>query len=289
MSYLFAAYLWKKQEYAPLTLGSVWSGAEPRFAGEELVYVTVTPKVMAAFYFSGNFSTKSEAFAYACETMLLDGWAEAPAEERRQAGDNEFRYFVWLSSDMFEYDVAVCYEGTGFQGRAMIEGQGERVVVEEDVVKDYELADTSVDPSEFGANDEDDENFDERAYEKARIEREKPFSPGEWIHDVLGVSRQQVILALHKAWDKKGKTLWPEGGAKDTPELRKELDAGDSCAPYLPMWSEWGEGFVPKEKPALAPKPAKKTPSAKKAARTKKAKTATNAAAAPKKTRRKKA
>lgn len=289
MSYLFAAYLWKKQEYAPLTLGSVWSGAEPRFAGEQLVYVTVTPKVMAAFYFSGSFSTKSEAFAYACETLLSDGWGEAPAEERRKAGDYEFRYFVWLSSDMFEYDVAVCYEGTGFQGRAMIDGQGERVVVEDDVVKDYELTDTGVDPEEFGVVDEDDENFDEREYEKARIEREKPFSPGEWIHDVLGVTRQQVILALHKAWDKKGKTLWPEGGAKDTPELRKELEAGDSCAPDLPMWSEWGDGFVPKEKPAPTPIPAKKTSSEKKAARGEEVKPATKAAATSKKKGRTKA
>jgi len=278
MSYLFAAYLWKKQEYAPLTLGSVWREAEPRFAGEELVHVAVTSKVMAAFYFSGNFSTKSEAFAYACETMLLDGWAESPAEERREAGDFEFRYFVWLSSDMFEYDVAVSYDGAGFEGRALIDGQGERVVVDEGVVKDYELANTHVDPAEFGADGEDDEHFDEDAYSEALSEREKPFSPGGWIYDVLGVSRQQVILALHKAWDEKGKTLWPEGGAQDTPELRKELEAGDSCAPDLPMWSEWGEQYVPKEKPAEKPVPAKKNARAKEAKPAKKAKSAKPAA-----------
>lgn len=250
MSYLFVAYLWEKKRFAPQCLVDSWSEADPRFAGEELIHVSVSPRVEAAFYFTGNFSTKSEAFSYGCEAMLLDGWAESPAEERREAGDLDFRYIVWLSSDMFEYDVVLRYEGDSFEGRAIIDGQGERVSVVDGVVTAYEFAPTTVNAADFGADGKDDKNFDEAAYEKAIAAREKPFSPGALVHETLGVDRQKVILALHKAWDRKGKTLWPSGGAQDTPELRKELESGDSFMPALPLWAEYGEQVVEVKKAA---------------------------------------
>jgi hypothetical protein len=250
MSYLFVTYLWEKKRFAPQVLVDTWDDAEPRFAGEELTHVAVNPRVEAAFYFAGNFSTKSEAFSYGSEAMLMDGWAEAPAEARREAGDYDFRYIVWLSSDMFEYDVVLRFEGNSFEGRALIDGQGERVSVVDGVVTDYELADTTVDASEFGADGDNDENFDEDAYHKAVEAREKPFWPGGLVHETLGVDRQKVILALHKAWDEKGKALWPKGGAQDTSELRKALESGDSFVPALPLWGELGEQFVPAKKTA---------------------------------------
>lgn len=250
MSYLFVAYLWEKKQFAPQVLVDAWADAEPRFAGEELIHVAVTPRVDAAFYFSGNFSTKSEAFAYGCEAMLIDGWAEAPAELRSEAGDLDYRYLVWLSSDMFEYDVVLRFQGPAIDGRALIDGEGERVSVEEGIVKDYEFASTMVDPAEFGADGDNDENFDEAAYHKAVEAREKPFWPGGLVQETLGVTRQKVLEALHKAWDGKGKTLWPPGGAQDTPELRKELESGDSFTPGLPLWAEWGEQFIAAKKAA---------------------------------------
>lgn len=250
MSYLFVAYLWEKKRFAPQVLVDTWGDAEPRFAGEELRHVSVSRRVEAAFYFSGNFSTKSEAFSYGCEAMLMDGWAEAPAEERREAGDYDFQYLVWLSSDMFEYDVVLRYQGNSFDGRGLIDGQGERVAVEDGIVKDYQFAETLVDPAEFGADGEGDKNFDEAAYHKAVEAREKPFWPGGLVKETLGVTRQQVIQALHKAWDDKGQALWPKGGAQDSPELRKELESGDSFMPGLPLWSDLGEQFAATKKAA---------------------------------------
>ena len=250
MSYLFVAYLWEKKRFAPQCLVDSWGEADPQFAGEELLHVTVNPRVEAAFYFAGNFSTKSEAFSHACEAMLMDAWAEAPAEERREAGDLDFRYTVWLSSDMFEYDVALHFAGNSFEGRALIDGQGERVEVVDGVVTAYEFGATTVDPADFGADGKDDKNFDEAAYEKAMAAREKQFKPGTLVRDTLRVNRQEVIEALHKAWDRKGKTLWPEGGPQDTPELRKELESGESFMPALPLWAEYGEQVVEVKKPA---------------------------------------
>jgi hypothetical protein len=259
MSYLFVAYLWEKNNFAPQCLVDTWAEADPRFAGEELFHVTVNPRIEAAFYFTGNLATKSEAFSYGCEAMLMDGWAESPAEDRREAGDLEFRYMVWLSSDMFDYDVVLCYDGDSFEGRAIIDGQAERVKVVDGVVTDYELASTAVDPADFGADGKQDKNFDEAAYHKAVAAREKPFSPGDLVHKTLRINRQDVILALHKAWDDKGKALWPEGGAQDTPELRKELESADSFMPSLPLWTEYGEQVVEVKKPE-PPKEPKKEP-----------------------------
>jgi hypothetical protein len=255
MSYLFVAYLWEKKRFARQVLVDAWEEAEPRFPGEQLVHVNVNDRVEAAFYFPGNFSTKSEAFSYGCEVMLMDGWAEAPADERQEVEDFDFRYLVWMSSDMSEYDVVLRYQGTTFGGRAIIDGQGERVTVDEGAVKDYALADISVDPAEFGADGDKDENFDEPAYHRAVEDRAKPFSPRKIIQEVLKVGRQDVIRALHQAWDDKGTVLWPKGGALDTPEMRKEMESAESFLPGLPLWSEWGDQYVPPEKPA-----AKKTP-----------------------------
>ncbi len=258
MSYLFVAYLWEKKRFEPQCLVDSWAEADPRFAGEELFHVSVTPRIDAAFYFTGNLATKSEAFSYGCESMLMDGWAEAPAEVRREVDDLDFQYIVWMSSDMFEYDVVLRFDGNSFEGRALIDGQGERVSVVDGEVTAYELANTVVDAADFGADGKGDKNFDEAAYHKAVAAREKPFSPGRLVHETLGVDRQKVILALHKAWDDQGKALWPEGGAQDTPELRKELESGDSFMPALPLWADLGEQVVEVKKPAPKKETSKK-------------------------------
>lgn len=244
MSYLFVAYLWEKRRFARSVLEDVWRDAEPRFPGEQLVHVNVNARVEAAFYFPGNFRTKTEAFSYGCEVMLMDGYAEAPVEDRKEVGDYDFRYVVWLSSDMFEYDVVLQYEGDSFDGRAIIEGEGERVAVEEDKVKDYAYGETSVDAAEFGEDGE-------TAYFRALEAKQKPFDPSKIIAETLKVTRQEVIQALHKAWDGKGRVLWPEGGAKDTEEMRKELETAEPFMPGLPLWTEWGEQYVPPKTPVV--------------------------------------
>lgn len=237
----------------------VWKDAEPRFPGEQLVHVTVNSRVEAAFYFSGNFRTKTEAFSYACEVMFADGYAEAPAAERQAADDFDFRYLVWASSDMFEYDIVTQYEGAYLEGRALVEGEGERVSVDDtDKVTDYAYGSTTVDPAEFGADGDKDENFDESAYHREVAARSKPYSPQELIQKTLKITRQDVILALHKAWDGKGRVLWPEGGAKDTDELRKELETAEPCMVGLPLWTEWGEQYVPPQTPPTPKKTAQK-------------------------------
>jgi len=257
MSYLFVAYLWESKRFAPHVLVDFWKDAEQRFPGEQLVHVTVNSRVEAAFYFPGNFRTKTEAFSYGCEVMFIDGYAEAPGLERQEVEDFDFRYLVWASSDMFQYDIVTQYHGGFFEGRAIIEGEGERVAVDDgDKVTDYAYGSTTVDPAEFGADGNDDKNFDEDAYHREVENREKPYSPGDLIQKTLKVSRQDVILALHKAWDGKGRVLWPEGGAKDTDEMRKELETAEPCLPGLPLWNEWGEQYVPPKAPPPQAKPA---------------------------------
>lgn len=251
MSYLFVAYLWEKTRFARSVLEDVWRDAEPRFPGEQLVHVTVNSRVEAAFYFPGNFRTKTAAFSYGCEVMLMDGYAEAPVEDRKEVGDYDFRYVVWLSSDMFKYDVVLRYEGDSFDGRAIIEGEGERVSVEEDKVNDYAFEKTAVNVVTFNADGTEKEVMSEADYFREVDAREKPFSPRQIISETLKVTRQEVIQALHNAWDGKGRVLWPEGGPNDTEEMRKELAAAEPFMPGLPLWTEWGEQFVPPQTPVV--------------------------------------
>jgi len=237
VSYLFVAYIYDKRRFSPKAIVDFWSDAEQAFAGEKLVRVAVSPRVDAAFYFAGNFSTKTDAFGYGCEAMLLDEYAEGPATALRAASEASFQYAVWLSSDMFDYDVSMLYSAQGFEGRAIIDGRGERVSVKSGRVEHYQAADLALGPRELGFVSEGGGDFDEDAYQQALAEREEPFRPNLLVHDALGVTRGKVIDALHNAWGGKGEVLWPSGGPRDTAEMRNAiLNAESPTMLGLPLW-----------------------------------------------------
>lgn len=259
VSYLFAAYLYDKRRFNVKPIVDLWSDVEPAFAGEQLVRVAVSPRVEAVFYFSGAFSTKSRAFFAACEPLLLDGYAEGPAEALRERGERKFKYAVWLSSDMFDYDISMLFSGDDFEGRAIIEGRGERVSVEGGGVKGYELAPLQFVPRELGLVDEKTGHFDEDAFERIVAEREEPFRPGLLVHDEIGVTRGKVIDALHHAWNDQGEVVWPPGGPKDTPELRQAIaDATNPTILGLPLWDYLAQQAPPSMPPSSGHKKKKK-------------------------------
>ena len=138
MSYLFVAYLYDKRRCSAKSILGPWADAEPAFAGESLVRVSVSPRVEAVFYVPGSFRLKSLAFSFGCEVFLVDDWAAAPAEALRKAGEKDWQYVAWVSSDMSDYDVAMRFTPDGFDGRAMIDGEGERVAIDKGILRTYE-------------------------------------------------------------------------------------------------------------------------------------------------------
>ncbi|MDC0746365.1 hypothetical protein [Polyangium mundeleinium] len=238
MSYLFVVYLYDKRRCSAKAIVDPWADAEPGFAGESLVRVAVSPRVEAVFYFPGNFRLKSLAFSFGCEVFLVDDWAEAPAEALRKAGERDWQYVAWMSSDMSDYDVAMRLTPDGFEGRAMIDGEGERVAIDKGVLRTYEKKTIAASPEELGFGSEDHTTFDEAAFERALVEREEPFRPGLLVHDTLGVTRGKVIDALHNVAEGQGEVLWPKGGPVDTPALRRAVvEADDALVPALPLWA----------------------------------------------------
>ena len=237
MSYLFVAYLYDKRRCSAQAILSPWADAAPGFAGESLVRVAVSPRVEAVFYFPGNFRLKSLAFSFGCEVFLLDDWAAAPAEALRKAGEREWQYVAWTSSDMTDYDVAMRFTPDGFEGRAMIDGEGERVVIDKGALVTYEKKTLAVDPEELGFGRAESATFEAEAFERALVEREEPFRPGLLVHDTLGVTRGKVIDALDNAAERRGEVLWPKGGPVDTQALRRAVvEADDPIVPALPLW-----------------------------------------------------
>jgi hypothetical protein len=205
--------------------------------------------VEAIFYFSGSFGTKSRAFFHACEPLLLDGYAEGPAEALRERGDRDFQYAVWASSDMFSYDIAMLYSGNDFEGRAIIEGHGERVSVEAGRVMGYERASLALTPRDLGLVDEATGLFDDGEFERLLAEKEDPFRPGLLVHDQIGVPRGKVIDALHNVWNGQGQRMWPPGGLKETPELLHGIATAQSPTVLaLPLW-DWLADQVPPSMP----------------------------------------
>jgi hypothetical protein len=116
-------------------------------------------------------------------------------------------------------------------------------------VRDHQIAEISIGPRELGLVDESTGHFDEEAYQRALTEREEPFRPGLLVHDALGVTRGKVIDALHNAWDNRGEVLWPSGGAKDTPALRRAIATAEQPIMLaLPLWE-----YLATERPSKAP------------------------------------
>ncbi|MDI1449914.1 hypothetical protein [Polyangium sp. 6x1] len=243
MSYLFVAYLYDKRRCSAKALMEPWADAEPGFAGESLVRVAVSPRVEAVFYFPGNFRLKSQAFSFGCEVFLVDDWAAAPAEALRKAGARDWQYVAWASSDMSDYDVAMRFTPDGFEGRAMIDGEGERVALDQGVLRTYEKKTIAASPQELGFGVAGSGAFDEQAFERALVEREEPFRPGLLVHDTLGVTRGKVIDALDNVAEGQGEVLWPKGGPVDTQPLRRAIaEAGAPIVPTLPLWSHLRDG-----------------------------------------------
>jgi len=237
VSYLFVAYLFDKRRFSTKPILDVWNEAEPAFAGEQLVRAAVSPRVEAVFYLSGNFPTKAGAFSQACEVFQLDEYAEAPAQALRAAGEKTFQYAAWMSSDMFDYDVTMLFSGDNFEGRAIIDGQGERVSVQKGHVSEYARETIALSPRDLGLVDDTSGHFDEEAFQRALTEHEEPFRPSILVRDELGVTRGKVIDALHNVWNNKGEVLWPSGGAQDTHSLRTALQNARSASMFgLPMW-----------------------------------------------------
>ncbi|MDI1436412.1 hypothetical protein [Polyangium sorediatum] len=243
MSYLFVAYLYDKRRCSAKAIVDPWADVEPRFAGERLVRVAVSPRVEAVFYFPGNFRQKSLAFSLGCEVFLGDDVAAAPAEARRKAGERDWQYVAWASSDMNDYDVAMRFTPDGFEGRAMIDGEGERVVIDKGGLRTYEKKTIAASPQELGFGIEGSATFDEAAFERALVEREEPFRPGLLVHDTLGVTRGKVIDALDIVGEGQGEVLWPKGGPVDSQALRRaSVEADDPIVPALPLWEHLRDG-----------------------------------------------
>jgi hypothetical protein len=265
MSYLFCVILYEKARFDPALIEDHVRGMNPTFAGECLVKIPVTKKVEAIFYLAGAFPTKSLAFMYACEDYLVDGFPDTIAEAFRNSNPPAAgRFYVWLSSDMFPYDVALKYTPDSFEGRAVIEDKAERVALAKGQLLAYELAEHSIQASDFGLRGNDESSFDEDAYHEAIAQWSEPFDPEHWIKTELQVSRLQIINALEDLATK-GQVFWPEGGPRFTPALKKKTArCDDPILPDLPLWDYLREQHPKTPQPAA--KPAKKA-SAKPAAK----------------------
>lgn len=264
MSYLYCVILYEKGRFDPALVEGCVHGCAPSFAGEHLTQISVTAKVDAIFYLAGAFATKALAFMYACEDYLIDGFPDRVAAAFRASGPPaDSRFYVWLSSDMFPHDVAMKYTPDGFEGRALMQDRGEQVLVAKQKLCAYAMEEVAVNPENFGLRGDDESNFDEDAYQAACAKRSEPFDPARWIRGELKVTRAKVIDALQDL-ESRGKVLWPEGGPRYTPALKKKTArCDDPIMPDLPLWAYLREQLDPApkavEKPEKPEKPAKAT------------------------------
>lgn len=128
LSYLFCSILYRSKDFDAEIMRQHLDGATQSFEGECFTHVEVRRGLEAIFYFAGDFTTKSAAFAAACE-LLLDQYGEEIKQTALESGRKKFEFYVWLSSDMSPFDSAMKSTADTFEGTAIDEEHGERVRV----------------------------------------------------------------------------------------------------------------------------------------------------------------
>ncbi len=238
VGYLFAGYFYDKRRFSAGFIADYWANIEPCVPGERLVQIAVSARVEALFYFGGPSFGRLIEFGYGCEALLRDGYAEGPGRKQLEAGNKDFQYAAWAASETSEFDVALCFTGESFEGRAMIRGQGERTTVENNVVRYHEIVALAQSPQDVGMVIDNVSEFDEAEYQRRLTEKEEPFRPGLLVHDEIGVPRGKVMDAHANALSGSGKVVWPAGGPVDTAELRRAaLAINAPQPPTLPLWA----------------------------------------------------
>jgi hypothetical protein len=239
VSYLFAAYIYDKRRFSARLITDYWASIEPAVPAERLVQIAVSPRVEAVFYFGGQSFGKLIEFGYGCEALLRDGYAEGPARALISKGNTDFQYAVWAVSETSDFDVSMLFTGDAFEGRAMIRGQAERIALENNVARHYEVVKLAQSPQELGMIIDESTAFDEAEYQRRLMEKEEPFRPGLLIHDEIGVSRGKVMDANAHALTGSGTVLWPGGGPVDNADMRRAiLTMNPPQLPLLPLWAQ---------------------------------------------------
>lgn len=245
MSYLFCSILYRTKDFDAEIMRQHLAESTQTFEGECFTHVEVRRGLEAIFYFAGDFTTKSAEFAAACELFLLDQYGDEIKQTALESGRKKFEFYVWLSSDMSPFDLAMRFTADTFEGMAIDEEHGERVLVSPAGVE-HHTEECPITPEQFGLVGKDDSKFDEDAYQRAIDEWEGGYAGGALIYRNLKVSRQKVIEALHAAWDKE--PLWPakeptaKKSAKKPATKRKAKkpakprDDLDFTIPAIPRW-----------------------------------------------------
>jgi hypothetical protein len=230
--------MYDKRRFSSRFIADYWANIEPCVPGEQLVQVAVSARVDAVFYFGGQSFGKLIEFGYGCEALIRDGYAEGPGRTQVAAGNTDFQYAIWAASELSEFDVSICFTGNSFEGRAIIRGQAERIVIEDNVVRHYERVSLAQSPQDIGMVIDDAVGFDEEEYQRRLTEQEEPFRPGLLVHDEIGVPRGKIMDAHSNAMARSGTTLWPRGGPVDNAEMRRaSLAMNTPQLPALPLWS----------------------------------------------------
>lgn len=246
VSYLFTAYIFDKHRFSVQFLTDYWASIEPCIPGERLIHVAVSPRVDAVFYFGGESFGKLIEFGYGCEALIRDGHAEGPARELIATGQTDFQYAAWAASETSEFDVSYCFTGDGYQARAIIRSDAERITIENNLTTHHEMVKLAQSPQELGMVTDDASTFDEEEYQRQLTEREEPFRPGLLVHDEIGVPRGKIMDARAHAQSGKGKLIWPPGGPVDTADLRRAtLAMATPQLPALPLWAHFASESNP--------------------------------------------
>jgi hypothetical protein len=238
VSYLFVGYIYDKRRFSAGFIADYWASFEPVVPEERLVQIAVSPRVEAVFYFGGQSYGRMIELCYGCEALLRDGYAEGPGRKQIDNGNTDFQYGVWMASETSDFDVALCVAGEAFEGRAIIRGQAERIHVDGNGGRTYDVVKLVQSPQELGMVVDGSTGFDEEEYQRRLTEKEEPFRPGLLIHDEIGVPRGKVMDAHSNAREGSGTVIWPPGGPVDSAEQRWNLQVMYTPQlPNLPLWA----------------------------------------------------
>jgi len=204
MSHMFCALLYNKGEFDPSILKSIIN-IEPEDDAESFIESPINKKTQIVFYRPPAHMSRAEGFSegrtWFAEDISIDLQETLARKKSARVylicyeGISESRYLYKITTNTFEH-------------RYVSDDYCHRQTIDENYKEKVREKKIEVFPEDFGLVEDNEDNFDEEAYQEALKKATAPFCPLVLLENELGVKLSDMIAALHSI-DKEGARIWP--------------------------------------------------------------------------------
>lgn len=200
MSYTFSAIILNKKEVTRNISNLIWEIIDTypkpykkKLAGSIFIEQKIKKDLYCIFYIP---KSKSETDAYFKAISLF--YENELISDLKEILSGKEKLYVWVYTDI-SLNEQGCVITRNFEEFRMIDNGEIGVNYNSNRKKNPTIQeDISVDPEDFGLEDDDESNFDEKAYHNTVFEKQDKFSIGNLIYKNLNITEENIIKVLYQ-------------------------------------------------------------------------------------------